>query len=161
MARFRKVLECRAVDVIPLVECFNFCPSTARGVAHVECGPASVGVCMCVASPASHSTMREGLNLPVWSWQDYSMLLYPAQVMREGLHTQSVALQGWEYTARRCARHGTFRRALQASSTEDLRSVRGQPAGRSLPVAACGPAASDGWPETPLIKGKKRGHVKV
>ena len=53
---------------------------------------------MCVASPASHSTVREGLNLPVWSWRDYSMLLYPAQVMREGLHTQSVPLQAWEYT---------------------------------------------------------------
>ena len=43
---------------------------------------------MCVASPASHSTVREGLNLPVWSWRDYGMLLYSARALPEGLHTQ-------------------------------------------------------------------------
>jgi len=69
------------------VACYVFCPSTARGVAHVECAPASVGEYMCVASPASYSIVREGLHLPVWSWRDYGMLLYPARAMREGLHT--------------------------------------------------------------------------
>jgi len=68
--------------------CYVFCPSTVRGVAHAECAPASVGVCMCVASPSSHSTVREGLDLPVWSWQDYGVLLYPARAMREGLHME-------------------------------------------------------------------------
>ena len=44
---------------------------------------------MCVASPASHSTVREGLNLPVWSWRDYGMLLYSARALPEGLHTEA------------------------------------------------------------------------
>jgi len=48
---------------------------------------------MCVASPASHSTVREGLNLPEWNRQDYGMLLYPAQALREGLRTESVPLR--------------------------------------------------------------------
>jgi len=64
-----------------------FLPSPARGVAHAECGPVSVGVYMCVASPAFYSTVREGLNLPVWSWRDYGMLLYLARALCEGLHT--------------------------------------------------------------------------
>jgi len=41
------------------VACYGFCPSTARRVAHEECAPPSVGVYMCVASLASHSTVHE------------------------------------------------------------------------------------------------------
>ena len=73
--------------------CYVVCPSTARGVEYIECAPASVGEYMCVASPASHSTVREGLNLPVWSWRDYGMLLYPARALREGLHKQIVLFE--------------------------------------------------------------------
>ena len=43
---------------------------------------------MCVGPTASHSTVREELNLPVWSRRDYSMLLYSARALPEGLHTQ-------------------------------------------------------------------------
>jgi len=43
---------------------------------------------MCVASPASQSTVREGLNLPVWSLRDYGMLLYSAPELPKGLHTK-------------------------------------------------------------------------
>jgi len=53
---------------------------------------------MCVALPASHSTVREGLNLPVWSWQDYGMLLFSARALREGQRTESVPLRAWECT---------------------------------------------------------------
>jgi len=43
---------------------------------------------MIVASPASHSTVRERLNLPVWSWRDFGILLYSAPVLPEGLRTE-------------------------------------------------------------------------
>jgi len=46
----------------------------------------SVGEYRFVALPASYSTVREELNMPVWSWRDYGMLLCPARAMREGLH---------------------------------------------------------------------------
>jgi len=41
-----------------------------RRVCPCECG--SVHVC----SPPVRSTVREGLNLPVWSWRDYRMLCF-------------------------------------------------------------------------------------
>jgi len=53
---------------------------------------------MCVASPASHSTVREGLNLLVWSWRDYSMLLFSARALRKGQRMESVPLREWECT---------------------------------------------------------------
>ena len=38
-----------------------------------------------VALPASYSTVREGLNLPVWSWRDYGMLCFlPEHCARGG-----------------------------------------------------------------------------
>ena len=54
-----------------------------RRVCPCKCGRVHI-----VASLASHSTVREGLNLPVWSWRDYDMLLYSARALREGLHTE-------------------------------------------------------------------------
>jgi len=91
-------IEPASVELAGLRHATVFCPSTARGAAHRECAPASVGVYMCVASPASHSTVREGLNLLVWSWRDYSMLLFSARALRKGQRMESVPLREWECT---------------------------------------------------------------
>ena len=78
-------IEPASVELAGLRHASVFCPSTARGVAHGECAPASVGVYMCVALPASHSTVRERLNLPVWCWRDCGMLCFlPEHCARGG-----------------------------------------------------------------------------
>ena len=61
------------------------CPSTSRGVAQADCGLLSVEEYRFVASPASYSTVRERLNLPVWSWRDCGMLCFlPKHCARGG-----------------------------------------------------------------------------
>jgi len=39
--------------------CYVLCPSTARGVTHVECAPASVGVYMCVSPQSAALCARD------------------------------------------------------------------------------------------------------
>ena len=51
-----------------------------------KCDTVSVGEYRFVALPASYSTVREGLNLPVWSWRDCGMLCFlPEHCARGGI----------------------------------------------------------------------------
>jgi len=49
------------------------CPSNARGVAHVECGPASVGV-YCVAFSRSHALQNASRSMPYKSSRHFCTL---------------------------------------------------------------------------------------
>jgi len=73
---FAPGIEPASVELAGLQHATVSCPSTAREVAQADCGPLSVGEYRFVASPASCSTVRQGLNLLVWSWRDYE---FPAQ----------------------------------------------------------------------------------
>ena len=166
------------------------------------CERGSVHVCR----PLVRSTVREGLNLPVWSRLDHGMLCFlPERCARGCARRVCTYERGSVHVCIRCLRHCA--RGIDAASVEwagpqnaliscpsnargvahaelwpckrgsilhgaaqgmgplaehcKRESVRGQPAGRGLPVVACGPTESDGWPETPMPKGKKRGRVKV
>jgi len=50
---------------------------------------------MCVALRAFYSNVREGLNLPVWSWRDYGMLRFLPEHCTKGCTRRVWPCERW------------------------------------------------------------------